>query len=376
MQNIMNIYIDLKKKDMVFKKLIISIIFIFITTQIFSYSFEEIKDIDKIRWIDCGEDILDFPEIEKIEFQFYKPQVVSYYKFYYIRDVDIRNVGDGGYTTIKKGEFWIECEYIKDYFILDFSESDILELRSKPESYFSTMQRYNTSSLFDDYIREDNKPNDIHDLCTSYVNTKYSDRKLIIEKNDNFDFDGFVKISDNNLMLNEEGRHFIKYDPLTNSFTADSLYLKKYGKLEGNGNDQFQIKIEKWSDAEKLLILDTPQYTRPYVPMEDFFTPNTSKVCIEKTYEEKNENIVIYGKPDFLSEPIKKLDGKKLFFGKIIETTANLEEHEGKISKWVKVKFNDGFEGWVWGRDVTLFDSPSGYDFQKVKRYVEYNTVK
>ena len=46
------------------------------------------------------------------------------------------------------------------------------------------------------------------------------------------------------------------------------------------------------------------------------------------------------------------------------------------MSKWVKVRLNDGLEGWVWGRDVNLYDWSSGYDYEKVKRYAQYNTVK
>lgn len=42
----------------------------------------------------------------------------------------------------------------------------------------------------------------------------------------------------------------------------------------------------------------------------------------------------------------------------------------------LSVKFDDGLEGWVWGRYVTLFESTSGYDPKKVERYIEYNTVK
>ncbi len=371
----MNISIDLEIINMVSKKIFISILFIFVTIPFFSYSFEDIKEIEKIRWIDCGEDILDFHEIEKIEFQFYKPPVVSYYKFYYIQNVDLRNVGDGN-TSIKKGDFWIECEYISDYFILDFSETKISELNSKPESYFSRMQRYNTNSLFEDYIREDNRQNDIHNLCTSYVNKKYPDRKLLIEKKDNLDFDGFVKVSDNNLMLDEKGRHFIKYDSLTNSFSTDSLYSKKYKKLEGNGNDSFKIEILKYNEYEKLLLLDTPKYTRPYVPMEDFFTPNTSEVCIEKPYDERMNEILFYSNSDFNSEILKSINGKESLIGKVVESKEKMEEYNGKISKWVKVRLRDGFEGWIWGRDIILYDWPSGYDYEKVKRYVKYNTVK
>lgn len=362
---------------MVFKKIFISILFISLAIPIFSHSFENIKEIEKIRWIDCGEDILDFHEIEKLEFQFYKPQVVSYYKFYYISDVEAKNIGDGGNTPIKKGNFWIECEYRKDFFILNFSEKNIFELSRKPESYFSKMQQYNTLSLFDDYVREDKKENDLHNLCTSYINTKYSDKKLLIEKNNNFDFDGFVTVSDNNLMLNEQGCHFIKFDSLTNSFTTDSLYSTKYEKLEGNGNDDFQIKIIKYNEDEKLLLLDTPKYTRPYVPMEDFFTSKTSGVCIEKPYEDRKNNIVFYAKADFNSEMLKSFDGKDSLSGKIIEAKERMEEHNGQISKWVKVRLNDnGFEGWVWGRDIVLYDWPTNYDYEKVKRYIKYNIVK
>ena len=110
--------------------------------------------------------------------------------------------------------------------------------------------------------------------------------------------------------------------------------------------------------------------------MEDFFTSETDKVIISKSYEKRNEMINCYQNPNFTSEIVKELSGKKDYYVKIIEAKENLEEHNNEISKWVKVKFEDDFEGWVWGRNVTLFDWPIGYDYEKVKRYVKYNTIK
>lgn len=271
-------------------------------------------------------------------------------------------------------------EYKEKYFVPDLSEEYYNYLMKQNNSYFLKKKGYSLGRYELDnpniYVREDGKDFSIDDICSKYL--KINDKNLytIVEEYDNFDFVGTISITDKNQIIRERGKHFISYNPATATFYSDALYNDNGYKLGFSGNDKFQIKIEKWSEAEKLLILDTPQYTRPYVPMEDFFTQNTSGVCIEKSYEEKNKNIIIYENPDFLSESIKKLDGTKLFYGKIIETTTNLEEHEGKISKWVKVKFDDGLEGWVWGRDVTLFESTSGYDPKKVERYIEYNTVK
>ena len=67
---------------MIFKKLIASIFFVFLTLQIFSYSFEEIKDIEKIRWIDCGEDNFDLPLSDELTFSFKIYPALNYFKIF------------------------------------------------------------------------------------------------------------------------------------------------------------------------------------------------------------------------------------------------------------------------------------------------------
>ncbi|MBO5137400.1 MAG: SH3 domain-containing protein [Spirochaetaceae bacterium] len=362
---------DIKKR--------ISFLFLLVFTifSISAFSFEEIRDIEKIRWINSGEGHFEFSESDKVTFSFSVYPSIRYLKTY---DV-VKNVYYTGESySLKQGWFHLLYEYKEKYFVPDMSEEHYNYLVEQNDSYFLKKKGYSLGRYELDnpniYVREDGKEFSVDDICCKYLKIEDKELYTIVEKYDNFDYVGTVSITDENQIIRERGKHFILYNPETSTFYSDSLYYDKGYNFENCGNDSFQIRIEKWSEDEKLLVLDTPQYTRPYVPMEDFFTPNTSKVCIEKPYEEKRENIIIYENPDFLSEPIKKFDGNETFFVKIIETTANLVEHEGKISKWVKVKFDDGLEGWVWGRDVILFDSTSGYDPQKVERYVEYNTVK
>lgn len=360
------------------KRIIIFLVLLMITTvSFFAFPFEEIKDIEKIRWVNSGEGHFEFSESDKITFSFSVYPSIRYLKTY---DLVENEYYTGDSYSLKEGWFHLLYEYKEKYFVPDLSEEYYNYLMKQNNSYFLKKKGYSLGSYELDnpniYVREDGKDFSIDDICSKYL--KINDKNLytIVEEYDNFDFVGTISITDKNQIIRERGKHFISYNPETATFYSDALYSDNGYKLGFSGNDKFQIKIEKWSEAEKLLVLDTPQYTRPYVPMEDFFTPKTSGVCIEKTYEEKNKNIVIYENPDFLSEPIRNFDGNKFFFVKIIETTANLEEHEGKISKWVKVKFDDGLEGWVWGRYVTLFESTSGYDPKKVERYIEYNTVK
>jgi len=360
------------------KRIINFFVLLMITTvSLFAFSFEEIKDIEKIRWINSGEGHFEFSESDEITFSFSLYPSIRYLKTY---DLVENEYYSGDSYFLKEGWFHLVYEYKEKYFVPDISEKTYNYLQEQNDSYFVKKKGYSLGRYELDnpkvYVREDGKNFSVDDICSKYIKIANKELFTIVEEYDSIDFVGTVSITDKNQIIRERGKHFISYNPETSTFYSDALYYDKGYKFGFSGNDNFQIKIEKWSETEKLLILDTPQYTRPYVPMEDFFTPNTSEVCIEKPYEEKNKNIIIYENPDFLSEPIKKLDGTKFYYGIIIETTANLEEYEGKISKWVKVRFDDGLEGWVWGRDVTLFESTAGYDSQKVERYVEYNTVK
>ena len=365
---------------MIFKKLIASIFFVFLTLKIFSYSFEEIKDIDKIRWIDCGEDNFDLPLTDMLTFSFKIYPALRYYKIFDLKNTEYRTLGEGEEYTVTEGTFYLYYEYKPNYFVTNFTEYYYNYLLQRKESYFTTKKGYKLSIFeLDDtdvYVREDNKPFSVDDLCKKYLKTSDKDLYTIIAQYETNDYAGTVSVTDKNHTIKERGDHFIVYSPNDSTFYSDSFFYNKGYEFKNTGNDCFSIKVLKYNDNEKLLLLDTPKYTRPYVPMEDFFTPDTSGVCIEKPYAERNEKILFYTRPDFNSEVIKSFEGKETLYGKVIESKDKFEEYKGKMSKWVKVRLNDGLEGWVWGRDVNLYDWSSGYDYEKVKRYAQYNTVK
>lgn len=356
------------------KKLLFSLLFVFLCYSAFSFSLNEIKDIEKIRWIDCGENLFDFKEIEEMEFCFDIPKSLNYYKIYEINNVQYKSRGENDIIKTKKGLFSVLFEYKENFYIIRYDSAFINYLNNRPLEYYENNHGY-LDKINEAYQRDDLKDFSFTNFCVKYLNIQNNSNYLIIKKIPSRRIIGTVYLTNKNYIINECGRHFISFD--NNTFTSDSIFSNSNNnELYSNDNDAFKIIILKYSDREKLLLLDTPKYTRPYVPMEDFFTVNTDEVILKKKYEERKDNFIIYDKPDFNSKKIKILEGKDQYFVKIIGSNETLEEFDGKISKWVKIKFNDGFEGWIWGRNITLYTWPNGYDPEKLNRYIEYNTIK
>lgn len=345
------------------------------------YSFEQIKDIEKIRWINCGEDNFDLPLADALTFSFKILPSERYFKIFDLEKNQYKTPGEGEKYALLEGTYYLYYEFKNNYFVTNFSDSYYTYLLKQKDSYFISKNGYNLGSFhFDngnEYLREDGEKFSANDLCTKY--TKLNDEELysIIEPFENTDlYIGTVSVTDNNQTIQERGNHFIYYNQEKSSFYSDAMFAEKGYDFGKCGNDSFVIKVMKYDEDVKLLLLDTPAITRPYVPMEDFFTIDTGRVIVTKPYEQRNASICCYNDSDFDSEVIKELPGNKRYYVTIIDAKENLEEFNNEISKWVKVKFDDGFECWIWGRDIILFDSTSNYDLQKVKRYVKYNTVK
>lgn len=346
-----------------------------------AYPYEHIKDIEKIRWINCGEDNFDLPLADAITFSFKVLPSEKYFKIFDLKKNQYNTIGEGEEYTLTEGTYYIYYEFKNNYFVTNLSDSYYTYLLKQKDSYFININGYNLGSFNfdneDEYLREDGNKFSANDLSTKYIKLNDKDLYTIIEPFENTDlYIGTVSITDNNQTIKERGNHFIYYEQENSSFYPDSMFAKKGYNFEKYGNDSFVIKVIKYDEDVKLLLLDTPILTRPYVPMEDFFTTDTAKVIITKPYEQRNDSIYCYNDSDFDSEVIKELPGNKRYYVTIIDAKEKLEEFNNEISKWVKVKFDDGFECWVWGRDIILFNSTSNYDLQKVKRYANYNTVK
>lgn len=345
------------------------------------YTFEEIKDIEKIRWINCGEDNYDLPKTDKLTFSFTIIPSEKYLKIFDLEKNQYYTPGEGEEYTLAEGEFYLFYEFKNNYYVSNFTKSYYNYLLKQKDSYFITKDGYYLGQFCfhneNEYTREDTKNFSIDDLCTKYIKVNDNTLYTIVESVEEIEkYKGIISISDNNQTINVRGKHFIYYNQEKGIFCSDSLFDTKGYSFGRTGNDNFTIKVLRYDEETKLLLLDTSEITRPYVPMEDFFTPGTDKICIEKPYEDQKNNILIYSEPNFNSQIIKTFSGNETIYGKVVESKGVMEEYDGKISKWVKVQFDDGFEGWIWGRDVTLFDWSSGYDHEKVLRYVKYNIVK
>lgn len=63
------------------KRIIIFLVLLMITTvSFFAFPFEEIKDIEKIRWVNSGEGHFEFSESDKITFSFFVYPSIRYLK--------------------------------------------------------------------------------------------------------------------------------------------------------------------------------------------------------------------------------------------------------------------------------------------------------
>lgn len=362
------------------KKLLFSLLFVFHCYSAFSFSLNEIKDIEKIRWINCGDGFYDLPLTDKIEILFTIYPAKNYYKIFDLKEKKIDVIGEGEQKTIRTGTYYLLYEFKDSFYVTNLRKSHYDFFLTQGESFFSNNRAflYSIIKLNDpnSYLRIDNKNFSYNELCTKYYKKNNKNLYTIVECYDTNNYVATISITDNNQTIKEQGTHFLTYDSENNTFYSDALFCKKDYKFNNIANDNFLIKILKYDANEKLLLLESSEYTRPYVPVEDFFTKKTSKVILSKSVNEKAEIIKIYNKPSFDSEIKKTYEGNKRLFVNVISSNKFMEEHNNKISKWVQIQVEDGVEGWVWGRDLSLFEENNNYDYEKVQRYTKYNTIK
>lgn len=330
-----------------------------------------LNDLEKIRWVDCGENLMEFSKIETIKFRFYTLPTINAYKIYQIKNRTLR--GGGEYYDFEKGYYNIEVEIRDGYFTDGYDKSytyeEIIDFINKK------FIRTNKFLVYKGFTRADKKKIDAKNLEGVYVENNTGLKTYIVKIN-NSNFLGYVLLSDNNGIIDQWGYHYI-------TFKDDAFYSDKSFKNNGNYpkiDDAFSIKIEKNTDTDKLLLLDTPKYTRPYVPMEDFFTSKTDHVFIsgfDSSLLVKNEYPALYSFPDFNSEIIYKFSKNEIQSAKILERKEKWQEYHERMSIWIKVHLNtSGSEGWIWGGYVDLGDYTSGLDTEKVLRYEKYNIIK
>lgn len=363
------------KKNKLFLLLVLFIFTSFLNAQ----NFEDIKDIEKIRWIDCGEDLMDYQEIESISFCFYLPPGEKYYKYaynYYDTNKFLENEFVNDFSVIN--------EYRENYFIVDglsryYTNEYIDKLISSGKIKKDSPERFFIGNIKDDFIKFDGKAYVSADLSGKYKKKDSSnlDSQLFIQKMNTNGVVGSVRLSNNNYMTYEGGKHLVSYNMKKKQFISDGTFSTVIRDDKEIANDNFTIDIIYFDENKKMLLLNTPKYTRPFVPVEDFFTPNTNTICIKNhNYTDKPLDINIYENNSFDSQILFTFKSNKTQYAKVIIRDDIFREYDNQISCWVKVCLKNGIEGWVWGRNVDLFESPTGFDHEKVLRYTKYNKIK
>lgn len=343
------------------KKIILIALLIINSFSMFAELPKEIQNLEKIRWVFCGIGEAEgpgpgFDKSERLELRFNLPSATKLYK--YVQKMEYKfNPQDAlyavsyysGYSDVI---FEYKNSYLFDNFYFKFSDKEIDERISEFNIKSFSLKRLE-SYFGAAIIREDGKPTDYRNLEGAYRAGK---EMIQIKKLPDNQYDGYVYVSDINDEIFSGGGHYLKYDKKSNSFVSDGAF--KNEKQDYTFYDDFKIKILTNKDKSKILLLDTPVVTLPYVPMEDYFVPNECKVHIDTLrVNGKNYDTVFYSEPSESSKIAFILSKDHYsYYLPIIDTVEELTLMDGVISKWVKIRNKDGQEGWIWGGKCYIRD--------------------
>lgn len=331
----------------------------------------DVTDLAKIRWVDYGEGNYEWREYETISFNFYIPPCYKWYKRAYLHRADSQNGEAYSYTATS---FSLIAELEPECFIEGFSSARNVSLfyEKKNNGTFT-----NNSMWLNNFLHSDGSPVVFSDISGTYVPSQDSisngnttiDEKLFISSIIQNDYLGIIKISDNNEGLQPGGCHLFSYNAEKHEIKGDGGLISFYDDGRFIGTDDFTIKILSYNDKIKLLLLETPRYTRPFVPLEDYFVPEADCIYFKKT------KYALLEKPDFNSET--KFTGSNTDKCLILYSTPNYEESNGVLSKWYYVKsLGTNEEGWIFGTEI---ENPT-YLFRPDSiinsRFSQYNTSK
>ena len=166
---------------MVLKRNCLFMLIILISFNVFSLNIEEIKNLEKIRWIDCGENLFDFKEIEEMEFCFDIPKSLNYYKIYEINNVQYKSRGENDIIKTKKGLFSVLFEYKENFYIIRYDSAFINYLNNRPLEYYENNHGY-LDKINEAYQRDDLKDFSFTNFCVKYLNIQNNSNYLIIKK--------------------------------------------------------------------------------------------------------------------------------------------------------------------------------------------------
>ena len=100
------------------------------------YPFDQIKDIEKIRWINCGEDNFDFPLADSLTFSFKVLPSERDFKIFDLKKNQYKTPGEGEEYTITEGTYYLYYEFKNNYFVTNFSDFYYAYLQKQKDPYF------------------------------------------------------------------------------------------------------------------------------------------------------------------------------------------------------------------------------------------------
>ncbi len=124
------------------KKLLFSLLFVFHCYSAFSFSLNEIKDIEKIRWINCGDGFYDLPLTDKIEILFTIYPAKNYYKIFDLKEKKIDVIGEGEQKTIRTGTYYLLYEFKDSFYVTNLRKSHYDFFLTQGESFFSNNRAF------------------------------------------------------------------------------------------------------------------------------------------------------------------------------------------------------------------------------------------
>lgn len=336
----------------------------------------DITDLAKIRWVDYGEgDIGWYKGYESLTFNF---NVTPIYRWYKCAEFSLGVASIGEALNYSKHSYFLTGEIEPGYYIQNFSTVD--NLYGGLPLIYSDIQngKHKKNAVFvNHYTRFDGKPIDYNDLTGIYApdasyyennSTKPYDKVyLSIVPSD--EYAGFAIISDINYNLQKEaGTHLLTYNEETYELRSDGTLGSIYKDGRFYGTDDFIIKVLSYNDSTKLLLLITPEYTRPYIPIEDYFVAGGDHIY------RRYLDVTLYEEPLLSSKQISTIKEFDTYL--VIDDSMPMEELNGHISKWVYVKAEKtGIEGWVWGDRLETYEGSPPDTYIDI-RFSQYNTTK
>lgn len=336
---------------------------------------EEVQDLEKILWINCGDDIVDVKEVAFLTVDFGLNDAIAYYKYntYWTVKPHLEPDEQGNIC----GKFEVAAEVKKGYYMTANRLKNPVSVLST--RYYGLVEPFAGYDIQREFVRSDGNPFNPEYIEGDYLKDENKKHTVRIRKINGLNYDGIVSISEHTGIFREEGRHLFRYDSSKNSLISDGTICNSV-ELENGSNDLFELHILKNTKKDKLLLLDTPYYTRPFIPMEDLFVVGAKNIHIEAWDSQGPTSVYFYEGPSQKSKFLfYYYEPKKVTRVDIIDVKNEYEEIEGTISKWIKIRLPDGREGWVWGRDCRIpwwNRQVSGFDKRITQRYKYLNIIK